>query len=164
MSSLIIWYELLKSSKAVYRSRCQSQLASFKDAKCQKRPEYQRRQYKVIFLNDNAPHLPNTIRDLEESCDREPLIHAPYSSDYLTTTCLSKTLIRTKTLKWLDDWFAAKTDQFFSIHCAQFCHENIFFFKKNYLFQMYRPMYILTFNARNKIFIYIPADRQTYFV
>src|ERR1700712_3615304 len=51
----VIWFDLLKPGETVTGVRCQQQLADLNRALRQKRPEYQARQHKVIFLDDNAP-------------------------------------------------------------------------------------------------------------
>ena len=50
----VIWFDLLKPGETVTGQRYQ-QLADLNRALRQKRPEYQIRQHKVIFLDDNAP-------------------------------------------------------------------------------------------------------------
>jgi len=47
-----------------------------------KRPDYQNRQHKVIFLHDNAPsHTAKPVRDTLEALSWEVLPHAAYSPD-----------------------------------------------------------------------------------
>lgn len=121
----VIWYELLKPGETVDGARYQRQLAGLKRAIAQKRPEYQQRQHKVIFLDDNAPpHRTRTTKDLVESYSWEPLAHAAYSphmapSDYHLFASMGHALSAQhfnsyeNVKKWLDDWFAAKNGQFF---------------------------------------------------
>jgi len=50
----------------------------------EKRPEYQKRQHKVILLHDtyNAPsHTAKLVKETIEAFDWEILLHAAYSSD-----------------------------------------------------------------------------------
>lgn len=51
----IIYYELLEPGEEVTTARYQQQLIDLNRALLEKRPEYQKRQHKVIFLHDNAP-------------------------------------------------------------------------------------------------------------
>jgi len=51
-------------------------------ALCEKRPEYQKRQYKVILLHDNAPsHTAKLVKETIEAFGWEILSHAAYSPD-----------------------------------------------------------------------------------
>jgi len=51
-------------------------------ALCEKRPEYQKRQHKVILLHDNAlSHTAKLIKETIEAFDWEILSHAAYSPD-----------------------------------------------------------------------------------
>jgi len=48
----------------------------------EKRPEYQKRQHKVILLHDNASsHTAKLVRETIEAFGWEKLSHAAYSSD-----------------------------------------------------------------------------------
>ena len=47
-----------------------------------KRPEYERRQHKVILLHDNArPHVTKLVKEMLEALRWEVLSHAAYSPD-----------------------------------------------------------------------------------
>jgi len=49
-----------------------------------KRPEYQKRQYKVIFFHDNAPsHTAKSIWDTLEALSWEVLPHAAHQTWYI---------------------------------------------------------------------------------
>lgn len=121
----IVWYELLKQGETVSGPIYQRQLADLNRALREKRPEYQARQHKVIFLDDNAPaHRTKATRDLVDSYSWEALPHAAYSpdlapSDYHLFSSLGHALkeqrfISYENMKnWLDDWFAAKDNTFF---------------------------------------------------
>ena len=90
-----------------------------------KRPEYQKRQHKVIFLHDNAPsHTARAVRDTLETLNWEVLPHAAYSpdlapSDYHLFASMGHALAEQRfdsyesVKKWLDEWFAAKDDEFY---------------------------------------------------
>jgi len=81
-----------------------------------KRPEYQKRQHKVIFLYDNAPsHTAKPVRDTLEALSWKVLPHAAYSpSDYHLFASMGHALTEQRfgsyedVKKWLDKWFAAK--------------------------------------------------------
>jgi len=50
-----IYYELLKPGEIVNTERYRQQMINLNQALCEKRPNYQKRQRKVILLHDNAP-------------------------------------------------------------------------------------------------------------
>ena len=91
----------------------------------EKRPEYQKRQHKVILLHDNAlSHTAKPIKETIEAFSWEILSHAAYSPDlapfdyYLFASmghALSDQHFTSyeNVRKWLDDWFASKEQQFF---------------------------------------------------
>ena len=51
----VIYYELLKPGEPVNTERYRQQMIDLNQALREKRPEYQKRQQKVILLHDNAP-------------------------------------------------------------------------------------------------------------
>ena len=51
----VIYYKLLKPGVTVNTNRYQQQMIDLNRALQEKRPDYRRRQHKVIFLHDNAP-------------------------------------------------------------------------------------------------------------
>jgi len=62
----VVYYELLKPGETVNTKRYQQQLIDLNRSLLKKRPEYQKRQHKVIFLHDNAPsHSEKPIGMLE---------------------------------------------------------------------------------------------------
>jgi len=78
----VVYYELLKSSETVYTKRYQQQLIDLNYSLLKKRPEYQKRQHKVIFFYDNAPsHTAKPVRDTLEALSWEVLPYATYSPD-----------------------------------------------------------------------------------
>lgn len=121
----VIWYDLLQPGQTVNGDRYQQQLADLNRSIRQKRPEYETRQHKVIFLDDNAPpHRTRATKELVESYNWEALTHAAYSpdlapSDYHLFASMGHALTEQRfnshaeAKKWLDDWFAAKDGQFF---------------------------------------------------
>ena len=121
----VIWFDLLKPGETVTGQRYQQQLADLNRALRQKRPEYQTRQHKVIFLDDNAPaHRTKKTRELVNSYSWEALPHAAYSpdlapSDYHLFSSMGHALAEQRfdsyenVKKWLDDWFDSKNEQFF---------------------------------------------------
>nr|AAC16610.1 transposase [Drosophila simulans]AAC16611.1 transposase [Drosophila simulans]AAC16615.1 transposase [Drosophila simulans] len=121
----VIYYELLKPGETVNTARYQQQLINLNRALQRKRPEYQKRQHKVIFLHDNAPsHTARAVRDTLETLNWEVLPHAAYSpdlapSDYHLFASMGHALAEQRfdsyesVKKWLDEWFAAKDDEFY---------------------------------------------------
>jgi len=94
-------------------------------ALCEKRPEYQNRQRKVILLHDNAPsHTAKPVKETIETFGWEILLHAAYSpdlapSDYHLFASMGHALAQQRftsyedVRKWLDGWFSSKEQQFF---------------------------------------------------
>lgn len=121
----VIWYDLLKTGETVNGERYKQQLIELNRALLQKRPEYQKRQHKVIFLDDNAPsHRARPARETVELLNWDQLPHAAYSpdlapSDYHLFSSMGHALAEQhfdsyeNVRKWLDDWFASKDEQFF---------------------------------------------------
>lgn len=106
-------------------ARYQRQLAELNRTIRQKHSRYAERHHKVIFLDDNAPpHRTRATKELVESYNWEPLTHAAYSpdlapSDYHLFASMGHALSEQRfdshenAKKWLDDWLAAKNQQFF---------------------------------------------------
>jgi len=100
----------MKSDETVNTKRYQQQLINLNHLLLKKRPEYQKRQHKIIFLHDNTPsYTAKPVRDTLEALSWEVLPHAAYSpdlapSDYhlfalfvrWVTHLLSSALVRTK--------------------------------------------------------------------
>ena len=63
----VIYYELLKPGETVNTNRYQQQMIDLNRELQEKRPDYRRRQYKVIFLHDNAPS--HTAKRVEETIE-----------------------------------------------------------------------------------------------
>ena len=71
-------YKLLKPGKRVVLQ----QLINLNHFLLEKRPEYQKRQHKVIFLYDNAPsHMAKSVCGMLETLSWEVLPHMAYSTD-----------------------------------------------------------------------------------
>jgi len=121
----VIYYELLKPGETVNTERYQQQMINLNQALCEKRLEYQKRQYKVILLHDNAPsHTAKLVKETIETFGWEILSHAAYSSDlapsdYHLFASMGHALAQQRftsyedVRKWLDDWFGSKEQQFF---------------------------------------------------
>ena len=78
----VIYYQLLKPGETVNTNRYQQQMIDLNRALQEKRPDYRRRQYKVIFLHDNAPsHTAKRVKETIETFSWEILAHAAYSPD-----------------------------------------------------------------------------------
>jgi len=78
----VVYYELLKPGETVNTKRYQRQLIDLNRSLLKKRLEYQKRQYKVIFLHDNAPsYTAKPVRDTLEALSWEVLSHAAHSPD-----------------------------------------------------------------------------------
>ena len=135
----VIYYELLKPGEAVNTERYRQQMIDLNQALREKRPEYQKRQHKVILLRDNAPsHTAKPIKETIEAFSWEILSHAAYSSnlapsDYYLFTSMGHALSDRhftsyeNVRKWLDDWFVSKERQFFwrGIHQWQVGRKNV---------------------------------------
>ena len=91
----------------------------------EKRPDYRRRQHKVIFLNDNAlSHTAKRVKETIETFSWEILAHATYSPDlapldYHLFASLGHALAEQRFTsyenvgEWLDNWFDLKDKQFY---------------------------------------------------
>ena len=78
----VIYYELLKPGETVNTERYRQQMINLNQALYEKRPKYQKRQYKVILLRDNAPsHTAKLVKETIEAFGWEILSHATYSPD-----------------------------------------------------------------------------------
>ena len=121
----VIYYELLKPGETVNTERYRQQMIDLNQALREKRPEYQKRQHKVILLRDNAPsHTAKPIKEMIEAFIWEILSHAAYSpdlapSDYYLFAWIGHALSDQhftsyeNVRKWLEDWFASKERQIF---------------------------------------------------
>jgi len=119
----VIYYELLKPGETVNIERCRQQMINLNQVLCEKRPEYQKRQHKVILLHNNAPsHTGKLIKETIEAFDWEILSHAAYSldlapSDYHLFASMGHALTQQyftsyeDVRKWLNDWFGSKKQQ-----------------------------------------------------
>ncbi|KAM0726699.1 Mariner Mos1 transposase [Formica fusca] len=117
--------ELLKPGKTVNTERYRQQMIDLNQALREKRPEYQKRQHKVILLHDNAPsHTAKPVKETIEAFSWEILSHAAYSpdlapSDYYLFASMGHAFAEQhftsyeNVRKWLDDWVASKEQQFF---------------------------------------------------
>ncbi|GFY24230.1 mariner Mos1 transposase [Trichonephila clavipes] len=77
-----IYYELLKPGGTVNTDLYKQQLFNLNDAILEKHEQYEKRQHKVIFLDDNAPsHRAKPTKDIVKALGWEPLAHAAYSTD-----------------------------------------------------------------------------------
>jgi len=115
----VIYYELLKPGKTVNTERYRQQMINLNQVLYEKRPEYQKKQHKVILLHDNAPsHTTKLVKETIEAFGWEILSYAAYSSDLAPSDyliCIDGTLAQQFHFlrKWLDDWFGSKEQQFF---------------------------------------------------
>ena len=120
----VIYYELLKPGETVNTERYRQQMIDWNQALRKKRPEYQKRQHKVILLRDNAPsHTAKPVKETIEAFSWEILSHAAYSpdlapSDYYLFASMGHAFSDQhftsyeNVRKWLDDWFASNERQF----------------------------------------------------
>ena len=116
----VIYYELLKPGETVNTERYRQQMIDLNQALREKRPEYQKRQQKVILLHDNTPsHTAKPVKETIEAFSWEILSHTAYSpdlapSDYYLFASMGHALSDQhfasyeNVRKWLDDWFASK--------------------------------------------------------
>ena len=78
----VIYYELLKPGETVNIERYRQQMIDLNQASREKRPEYQKRQHKVILLHDNAPsHTAKPVKETIKAFSWEIPSHAAYSPD-----------------------------------------------------------------------------------
>ena len=120
----VIYYELLKPGETVNTERYRQQMIDLNQALREKRPEYQKRQQKVILLHDNAPsHTAKPVKETIEAFSWEILSHTAYSpdlapSDYYLFASMGHALSDQhftsyeNVRKCLDGWFASKERQF----------------------------------------------------
>lgn len=121
----VIYFELLKPGETVDTKRYQQQMIALDSAIRSKRPEYEKRQHKVILLHDNAPaHKAKPVKETLGDLKWEILSHAAYSpdlapSDYYLFSSMGHGLSEQRftsyedVRKWLDDWFASKDEKFY---------------------------------------------------
>lgn len=121
----VIHHELLKQGETVTGELYRDQIIRLAEVMREKRPEYEKRQHKVILLHDNArPHVTKRVQETLELLRWEVLPHAAYSpdcapSDYHLFRSMAHSLSekRFKSLeeveKWLIDWIATKDADFF---------------------------------------------------
>ena len=81
----MIYYELLKPGGTVNTERYRQQMIDLNQALREKRPEYQKRQHKVILLHDNAPS--HTAKPVKESIEA-------FIGKYFGTRLTHQTLLR----------------------------------------------------------------------
>ena len=82
----VVYYELLKPGETVNAYRYHQQLIKLNSALREKRPEYQQRHDKVIFLHDNAPsHTSKLVQDYLKTLNWEVIPHPAYSPDLAPT-------------------------------------------------------------------------------
>ena len=120
----MICYELLKPGETVNTERYRQRMIDLNRALREKRPEYRKRQHKVILLRDNAPsHTAKPVEETIEAFSWEILSHAAYSPelapfDYYLFASMGHALSDQRftfyenVRKCLDDWFASKERQF----------------------------------------------------
>lgn len=121
----VVYHELLKPGETVNTDRYRQQLIELSRALLQKRPEYQKRQHKVIFLHDNAPsHKAKLVQETIEALNWEVLPHAAYSpdlapSDYHLFASMGHALKEhhfkssEELENWVSEWFSSKEEHFF---------------------------------------------------
>ena len=113
---------LLKPGYTVSIKRYQQQLTDLNRSLLEKRPEYRKRQHKIIFLRDNVPlHTAKPVRDTSEALSWEVLPRVTYSPDlapfdYHLFASMSHELAEQRfgsyedVKKWLDEWFLANRE------------------------------------------------------
>lgn len=121
----LVYYELLKPGETVDAHRYHQQLIKLHRALREKRPDYEQRHEKLIFLHDNAPsHTSKIVRNYLEALNWEVLPHPAYSpdlapSDYHLFSSMGHALAEQHfdsyddVRKWLDEWFASREKEFF---------------------------------------------------
>ena len=121
----VVYYELLKPGETVDAHRYHQQLIKLRRALREKRPDYEERHEKLIFLHDNAPsHTSKMVQNYLKTLNWEVLPHPAYSpdlapSDYHLFSSMGHALAEQHfdsyedVGKWLDEWFASKDKDFF---------------------------------------------------
>lgn len=121
----VIYHELLKQGETVTGDLYREQIIRLSQALHEKRPEYEKRQHKVILLHDNArPHVTKRVQEMLQLLQWEVLPHAPYSpdcapSDYHLFRSMAHSLSKKRFQifedieKWITDWTATKDAHFF---------------------------------------------------
>jgi len=122
---LCVWWgpercELLKPGEMINTKRYQQQLIDLNCSLLKKRPEYQKRQHKVIFLHDNAPsHTAKPVWDMHSAGKFYPMRLTHQTWLLPITTCLHRWVTHLHfgsyedVKKWFDEWFAAKGENFY---------------------------------------------------
>lgn len=121
----VIHHELLKQGETITGELYQDQITRLSQILREKRPEYEKRQHKVILLHDNArPHVSKRVQDTLQSLRWEVLPHAAYSpdsapSDYHLFRSMAHSLSEKRfqsyqeVEKWITDWIVTKDADFF---------------------------------------------------
>ena len=79
----ILWAaKMNETDETVNTERYRQRMINLNQALCEKRPEYQKKQHKVILLHDNAPsYIAKLVKETIEAFGWEILSHAAYSPD-----------------------------------------------------------------------------------
>lgn len=121
----VVYYELLKPGQTVTAERYQQQLIDLNRALNTKRPLNRAKSRQVILQHDNArPHTAKLVKETLKALKWKVLSHPPYSpdvapSDYHLFRAMQSSLTGESfnefedLVKWLDDWIASKTEDFF---------------------------------------------------
>ena len=78
----VMYYELLKPLETINTKRYQQQLTNLNCSLFEKKPEYQKKQYKIIFLHDSVRlHTTKSARVTWKTLSWKVLLHATHSPD-----------------------------------------------------------------------------------
>lgn len=121
----VVYYELLEPNQTVTADRYQRQLGNLARALAEKRPAIARKNYKVLFHDNNArPHRARTAQNKVEHLGWDRIDQPAYSpdlapSDYYLFRSMQVALTDVRfrnaeeVRKWVDDWIASKDEDFF---------------------------------------------------
>nr|KAF6341453.1 hypothetical protein mMyoMyo1_011884 [Myotis myotis] len=121
----VVYYELLKPGETMNTDRYRQKIINLNHALIVKRPEWARRQGKVILLHDDAPsHNSKPVKDTLKDLAWEVLTHPRYSPDLAPSDyhlfrsmahALSEQHFKTyeEVENWVSEWFASKQEKFY---------------------------------------------------
>ena len=114
----MVYFELLIPGETVNTDRYRQQIINVNHALIEKRPEWARRNGKVILQHDNGPsHAAKVVKNILKAMNCEILSHPPYSPDLTPSDSLAEQCFANfeEVKKWLVEWFARKEKKYFGM-------------------------------------------------